>query len=57
MDKVKGVNKPTKNEGGVVEFEDFDKLKRKKVRGLLRKRAKKYECKLFTIPTPNSGSK
>ena len=29
---------------GVVEFEDFNKLKKKNVRGLLRKRAKKYEC-------------
>lgn len=29
---------------GVVEFEDFNKLKKKTVRGLLRKRAKKYEC-------------
>eukprot|EP00347_Sterkiella_histriomuscorum_P018550 403345084 len=28
---------------GVVEFEDFNKLKKKNVRGLLRKRAKRYE--------------
>lgn len=32
---------------GVVEFENFDKLKKKNVRGLLRKRAKKYECKFL----------
>lgn len=33
-----------KNESGIVEFEDINKLKKKKIRGLLRKRAKKYEC-------------
>lgn len=32
---------------GTVEFEDVNKLKNKNVRGLLRKRAKRYECKLI----------
>ncbi len=28
-----------------VEFSNFNQLKKKSVRGLLRKRAKKYDCK------------
>ncbi len=33
---------------GTVEFSNFNMLKKKHVRGLLRKRAKKYDCKVFT---------
>lgn len=29
---------------GTVEFHNFNQLKKKTVRGLLRKRAKKYDC-------------
>ncbi len=38
-------NKPVQSQRpGTVDFEDVNKLKNKKVRGLLRKRAKRYEC-------------
>ena len=36
---------PTEVNPTTVEFHDFNQLKKKSVRGLLRKRAKKYECK------------
>ena len=32
-----------KQQEGVVDFEDFNQIKKKNVRGLLRKRAKEYE--------------
>jgi hypothetical protein len=38
--------KNTNSDSKVVEFEDINQIKRKSVRGLLRKRAKKYECKV-----------
>jgi hypothetical protein len=42
MEKSKYVQKDQTS--GVVDFEDVKKIHKKNVRGLLRKRAKKYEC-------------
>ena len=40
----KRFDRPYKKQEGVVDFEDVNKIKKKNVRGLLRKRARKYEC-------------
>ena len=40
----KAVRSQTKSE--IVDFEDIKQLKKKQTRGMLRKRAKKYECKV-----------
>lgn len=49
MEKSKQSDFNMKSKDGIVEFEDVEKLKKKKVRGLLRKRARKYECKLRAL--------
>lgn len=40
--------KANKAESKVVNFDDFSQIKKKTVRGLLKKRAKKYDCKQLT---------
>jgi len=49
MENKQGMPDTKQRSEGVVEFESFDKIKKKQVRGFLRKRAKKYECKISMI--------